>query len=285
LAARIASKRLAVLAWHGLSDASAFRDQLEFLADRVEIVALEDVIAAARDERGLPERAALITFDDADRSHLEIALPLLKERAIPAIAFVVTGMLGTQEPYWWDEAEQLVRLGGVTPGISGDGRPVVAALKRAGDEQRLAALDELRSTASAAAEPRAQLREEELRELDLGGVAIGNHSVTHPCLNRCPEDKIRNEIEGAHETLTAILGHPPAAFAYPNGDWSPAAEQIAKGAGYQLGFLFDHRLQRWPPRDPLRMSRLRVGSSTSLDRFAITLSGLHPLLHRLVGRS
>jgi peptidoglycan/xylan/chitin deacetylase (PgdA/CDA1 family) len=154
-----------------------------------------------------------------------------------------------------------------------------------GDGQRLAALDELRSTASAAAKPRAQLREEELRALEAAGIAVGNHSVTHPCLNWCSADKVRNEIMGAHETLTAILGHPPIAFAYPNGDWSPVAQKVAIEAGYQLGFLFDHRLQQVPPPDPLRMSRLRVGSHTSLNRLVITLSGLHSMLHRLRGRS
>ena len=39
------------------------------------------------------------------------------------------------------------------------------------------------------------------------------------------------------------------------------------------------------PGHPLRLSRVRVNSDTSLDRFAIILSGLHPALHHARGRS
>jgi hypothetical protein len=52
-----------------------------------------------------------------------------------------------------------------------------------------------------------------------------------------------------------------------------------------VAFLFDHRLAPLPLREPLRISRLRVNSDTSTDRFRIILSGLHPTVHRVRGGS
>ncbi len=47
-----------------------------------------------RDGGGLPRRPALITFDDCYQDLLDNALPLLRKRNLPAVAFAVTGLLG-----------------------------------------------------------------------------------------------------------------------------------------------------------------------------------------------
>jgi hypothetical protein len=39
-----------------------------------------------------------------------------------------------------------------------------------------------------------------------------------------------------------------------------------------------------PAANPLRLSRLRVNSDTSLDRFDTVITGLHPALHHARGR-
>jgi hypothetical protein len=51
---------------------------------------------------------------------------------------------------------------------------------------------------------------------------------------------------------------------------------------YSAAFLFDHRHAR-PGSHALRISRLRVNSTTSIDRFAAILSGLHPAVHKARG--
>jgi peptidoglycan/xylan/chitin deacetylase (PgdA/CDA1 family) len=127
------------------------------------------------------------------------------------------------------------------------------------------------------------LRSQDLLDLESAGVVIGNHTLTHPCLPRCTDDVLRREITQAHERLTALLTTTPEAFAYPNGDWDPRAESCLADLGYRSGFVFDHRISRFPVRNPLRVSRVRVNSYTNLDRFELILSGLHPALHRLRG--
>jgi peptidoglycan/xylan/chitin deacetylase (PgdA/CDA1 family) len=70
----------------------------------------------------LPERAALITFDDGYRSVLEVALPWLERFGYPAVLFVPTDFVGRtnlfdlesepEEPLCdWDDLRELVSRG------------------------------------------------------------------------------------------------------------------------------------------------------------------------------
>ena len=130
-----------------------------------------------------------------------------------------------------------------------------------------------------------QLQREELPVLEAGGITVGNHTLTHPCLHQCDETTIRHELEASQRILAEALGHAPRTLAYPNGDHDPRVRRAVAELGFEAAFLFDHRLSAKPPEDPLRISRLRVNADTPMDRFKIILSGLHPALHRLRGRS
>ena len=271
---RRAGQRLAVLAYHAVDDPARFAAQLDHLTRWAHPLSLDAVVAAVRGRRGLPEGAVLVTFDDGARSVYDEALPRLRERGIPAAAFVVTGLLDTDEPYWWTEVEALA---------AGEAASLVRRLKAMPDDDRLATIAELRRVATTPAPRVPQLHRHELGALESAGIAVGNHSHTHPCLPRCADARIRAEVTDAHAVLTNALGHPPVAFAYPNGDCDARTRQVVHECGYDVAFLFDHRLSPAVPPDPLRVSRLRVDSTTSLDRLRTIVSGLHPAVHRLRG--
>jgi peptidoglycan/xylan/chitin deacetylase (PgdA/CDA1 family) len=130
-----------------------------------------------------------------------------------------------------------------------------------------------------------QLAPEDLPALRAAGVEVGNHTWSHPCLDRCADGESERQVEWAHEWLTETLGAAPRAFAYPNGNHDPRAEAALQRLGYAAGFLFDHRLAEVNAArtHPLRLSRLRVSTTASDDRFALILSGLHAGIHRLRG--
>jgi peptidoglycan/xylan/chitin deacetylase (PgdA/CDA1 family) len=277
---------LAVLAYHSVPEVDPFSRQLDYVQQHFHPIGLDRVIAALDGDRSLPSHAALITFDDGDRTVLDTAAPMLRERAIPAVVFVVAGVLDTESPFWWDEALALARAGGTIGGrpVPGDAQ-LLRHLKRTPDANRLAALEELRRTASPGGCRYPQLRSEELAVVEEMGIEVANHTSSHPCLPRCSPDKVVAEISDAHDSLTSILGHPPRAFAYPNGDWDTRAESVLEELGYGSAFLFDHRLTDARKAHPLRLSRLRVNAAGSSDRFRTIVSGLHPTIHRLRGRS
>jgi peptidoglycan/xylan/chitin deacetylase (PgdA/CDA1 family) len=272
---RVAPPRLAVLAYHGISDPACFARQVGWLRCHTHLVGLDDVIAAAHGGP-LPRRAVLITFDDADRTLVEHAVPTLVHHGAPAVAFAVAGLVGTDVPFWWDEVGALAPPGANVASM-------VRELKSVPNDERLARVEALRLTTHRAPVRAEHLSPDQLAGLEAGGVEIGSHSLTHPCLDRCTEDEIAAEAAGSRAILAAALGHPIRAFAYPNGDTDPRVRSAVAAAGYEVAFLFDHRRSPARPPDPLAISRLRVDSDTSLDRLRAIVSGIHPALHHARG--
>lgn len=270
---------LAVLGYHGVDDPRGFARQLDRLMRIARPVSLDEVEEAIASRRPLAGRAVLITFDDGERSVYEHGLPLLRERGLPAVAFVVSSLIGTDRPFWWYEVERLVGEDRV------DGRTAaqwLRHLKTVSQESRLAALEGLRAGQPSVRRP--QLTVDELRALEAGGVRVENHSRTHPLLDTCSDTDVCDEIVVSHEQLTKLLGRAPRSFAYPNGNWDARTERLLGELGYTTAFLFDHRLGPRLPDHPLRISRLRVATTTSPNRFETILSGLHPAVHGLRGR-
>lgn len=282
-----ATRRLAVLAYHGVDNPRVFALQMERLVRVARPVPLAAVEEAVRTGRALPPRSVLVTFDDGDRTVLTEGLPVLTRLGIPAAAFVVTDLIGGDQPFWWAEAAFLAAHGGTARSLAdcppGD---AVRRMKTLPDRERRAALAELGESARARAPRQEQLTPADLLTLTRNGVAVGNHTAGHPCLDRCEGGTVRDEIRRAHDALTGWLGgEEPTAFAYPNGNLDPRADAELRRLGYRIGFLFDHRHDRLLPPHPLRISRLRVNSTTGRDRFDTILSGLHPAVHHLRGGS
>ncbi|MFE2413603.1 polysaccharide deacetylase family protein [Kitasatospora sp. NPDC059408] len=276
-----AAQRLAVLAYHGVTDPGSFGAQLDRLRRLATPVSLAAVLQAVTEQRPLPPRSVLVTFDDADRSVLAHALPALDARGIPAAAFVISELIGTERPFWWHEADFLARHGGRARSLDSDHpAQLLPRLKAMPDPDRRRSLHELRVSADRRPPSQEQLTPADLRDLRDGGIAIGNHTQGHPCFGRCDDDTVRAEIAGAHEALTQWLGEPPIAFAYPDGGHDPRAETVLQELGYRLGFLSDHRLGPRIPSHPLQISRLQVDSTTSTRRFDTILSGLEPAYRR-----
>ncbi len=281
-----ASHRLVVLAYHDVQDAANFARQVEYLAGEMHPVSLDEVLTALSGGRPLPRRSVLVTFDDGDRTVLDVGLPILQQWRVPAVAFVIAGLLDTEQPYWWNEARELLACGARASSLPTLTSPAqVPSLKRLPDEQRLRIVEELQQTAPRPATPARQLTGAELRTMETAAIRIGNHTFSHPCLNRCSDAKVRDEITRAHESLTRVLGAAPKAFAYPNGDVHAAAPPVLAELGYEAAFLFDHRVGRFPPADPFAISRVRLASTVTPERFRILLSGLHSAIHRAVGRA
>ena len=278
---RRAAGRLAILGYHDVADPATFARQMDMLRTRYEPVGLEQAEAILLGTRRPPRRAVLVTFDDAERSVLEYALPIMGERGIRGVVFAIGGLIGTDEPYWWRVVADLVRAGGTT-GMSPPAPPdvVVERLKGVADRSRLAAIDQLRRTATEPAARYPQLTAEELRMLHAGGITVANHTVTHPCLVRCDEAQIRSEITGGADAVADAVGERPTWLAYPNGDSDHRVVAVAAAAGVRVALRYDNRLGPTPPRNPLEVSRLAVESYVAPERLDLILSGLHSSLMR-----
>jgi len=107
---------LRVLAYHGIADHGSdpvlgsfsvppdvFARQLDtLLRAGCHFIDGERFLRFLVGDCGLPRRPVLLTFDDCYRDLLEVALPLLEARDIPAVAFAVAGHVGGTNV--WDRA-------------------------------------------------------------------------------------------------------------------------------------------------------------------------------------
>jgi peptidoglycan/xylan/chitin deacetylase (PgdA/CDA1 family) len=308
-----AARRLAVLTFHDVTDASVFRAQLDRLRRTASPVSLDEVEAAVRGGAPLPPHAVLVSFELGHRTAATTALPALAACGIPAVAFVVAGLVDTEQPYWWHEAEYLAEHGGWARGLSsrpqngrngqgGSGGPggpagrggvgrygrVAAALAALPDPDRRRSLQELRVTARRQAPGAPQLTSADLRALRDAGVALGNHSLGHARLDSCDDYALREEVQGGHHRLARLTGEEPHAFAYPDGAFDGRAEPLLRGLGYSSAFLtdgalFDLRGTDGVRPDPLRISRLQVNTGTPRGLFDGVLAGWNPAARRLRG--
>ena len=122
---RTSSGRVVVLGYHAIADLDSdpvlsrfsvpparFAEHLDTLLRKGwTFVDLDTVLKALDDDGRLPDRAVLLTFDDAYTDLLDVACPILEERGIPAVAFAVTERLGRTNS--WDSedgAEELKLL-------------------------------------------------------------------------------------------------------------------------------------------------------------------------------
>src|SRR5215216_470139 len=105
---------LRILAYHAIADLQGvavleqygvppkmFEHQLELLLRAgFRFVSATEVIRFLQRTGGLPRRAVLLTFDDGYEDLLDIVLPILKEKRIPAVVFAVSNCLGKTNE--WD---------------------------------------------------------------------------------------------------------------------------------------------------------------------------------------
>jgi peptidoglycan/xylan/chitin deacetylase (PgdA/CDA1 family) len=269
---RLANRNhLRALAYHDVKDPRTFEQQLDHLLEHYTPIDLDRVLHGLAGGQ-LPPRSVLITFDDGHRTWVDHAAPTMQRRGIPGVVFVVTGVLGSAVPYWWEEMTALRDTGATD---------VIGYMKRIPDAERLAMLEEARSLAAELPTTNTHLAPDDLKVLEAAGLEVGNHTVTHPLLDQCDPTKIAREIGEAKEMLEGVVGHPVRSFAYPNGNDCAEARRTVAGVGHVVAFLFDHASQQWPPSDALSMSRIRVNAHDPVDTFAIRISGLHPAVHRL----
>lgn len=260
---------LRVLAYHDVPAPELFEAQLRYLKKKYNIITYNQLYDCFFKGVSLPKMALLITFDDGDVSFYKNGFPLLKKYNIPAVLFVITELIDSDKPFWWNEIEYY--LG------KEKGNDKVWELKDVSERVRLDFLNKMRSCKTKEAFSQRQLKTAALKEMQQNGIVISNHSHSHPMFNQCDKNELTNEMQLSVKFLKENQ-FDTTAFAYPNGNYSDLAEEILTENGVQVAFLFDHKVNT-EKINPLRVSRLRVNANAALDEFKSKVSGLHSFIY------
>ena len=193
---------LLVLCYHAVSptwqaDLSVTPERLERQLQRLRARGYRGATFA--EALGTPARGKVlvVTFDDAYRSVLHLALPILEHLGLPGTVFVPTGFAGSEAPMAW-------------PGIDGwlDGPH----------------RDEL-----------VPMSWSELRTLRARGWEIGSHTISHPRLTTLVDAALGRELRESRLACEDGLGEPCHSIAYPYGDVDARVAAAARDAGYRFG--------------------------------------------------
>jgi peptidoglycan/xylan/chitin deacetylase (PgdA/CDA1 family) len=175
-------------------------------------------------------KTVAVTFDDAYRSVLQLADPILGRLGLPGTIFVPTAFATTTGPMTWAGIDRW--LGGP-------------------HEHELFPLSW-----------------DELDDLAGRGWEVGSHTRTHPRLTELPDQELMRELRSSREECETRLGRPCRSIAYPYGSVDERVASAAREAGYLAGAAlpdrFDGESPLLRPRvgvfriDGLRRFRLKV---------------------------
>ena len=258
----------------------SFEEQLVYLKSNYHLVSLADLLAAYENQRKLPARQLLITFDDAYRNFAERAWPILKRHQVPVTLFVPTGYPDHPErTFWWDRLHQAVgKIEGQEVILTPIGSLPVATI-----DQRVNAYRQLRDYVKTLPHEKAMAWVEDfcnrqklppvenpvlswnaLRQLAQEGVTLGAHTRSHPLLNRISLSQVQAEVKGSLEDLRREIGLVMPIFSYPSGGFDEQVIQVVKAHGISLAFTTDNGINDLRRINWLRIRRINISQRAPL---------------------
>lgn len=283
-------------------DSQIFTDHLRILKKYCTPIPLSEIFT----EKKLPANPVVITFDDGYKNNYDVAFPLLQEYQVPATVFVTTGFVDRTHFLWTDRLEYIVAHSASKDTISLQGGTLILKmdnekeklktlglvkekLKHYNEEARLEILENIAQKLGASYEwtqipPELMpISWDEIREMKSSGlVEIGSHTVSHPILSRCSDEKQLYELATSKYRISEELGDDCILFAYPNGrhiDYTKKTIHILKKCGYKIALTTISGFYDGYKNDSFEMKRFATGAR--LEDFACIVSGFR----RLIGKS
>ncbi|TQV71759.1 polysaccharide deacetylase family protein [Exilibacterium tricleocarpae] len=269
-----------------------FGHHLRQLQRHFTLIPLREWIDRWSADRPLPAKACAITFDDGWADNYEYAFPILQREQVPATLFAVSHMIGTDQQFWPNRINDLLRrpprhwqsIDWLQPLLANPAQVpdqetiagVIQHLKQHPDSllhQRLAQID---TSGDGGGHDAALMNWTQLREMAASGlVDVGSHTCHHFRLREDLEPKVLiKELEDSKARLQAELDQPIELFCYPNGDVCDLAlSQVSKL--YKAAVTTAAGINRANQLQPFQLLRIGVHQdrSDSADKLGARLSG------------
>jgi peptidoglycan/xylan/chitin deacetylase (PgdA/CDA1 family) len=191
-----------------------------------QFLSVNDLIEIIAQKKPFPKQAVLITADDSWKENLTNIVDVSNELNVPITIFATLEPIMNEEGYWWSYIEKANKQGVITETVND--------LKKVSNLERLKLLNIAKSTVNI---NREALTQTEVQAIDKSKfVQFGSHTITHPILTQCDDDKSQQEIEQSKQQLEAWLNREVNSFAYPNGSYTAREIRFLKEAGYKVAF-------------------------------------------------
>jgi poly-beta-1,6-N-acetyl-D-glucosamine N-deacetylase len=198
----------------------------------------------------------IITIDDGHKSNFKL-FNCIKDMNLSMTIFLTTGLVGTKKGFWWNNNKS-----------SHDNE----FLKKIPDKERLEILNNYGFNQEYDLLEREALSYEEIIEMKVN-FNFQSHSVSHPILINCNDNKVKKEVEDSKLFLEKNYNFNIFAFAYPNGDWTKREKFYVKRAGYKCILTTIHGYNDFNS-DIFSLKRISGGTGKSYFETVVKSSGL-----------
>jgi peptidoglycan/xylan/chitin deacetylase (PgdA/CDA1 family) len=93
--------------WQLAVSPAHFEEQVARLSKNFNVVPVSELIHNLQQQQ-LPATSVCITFDDGYTDNYLAAAPILERYGCPATFFIPSQYIGQEQPFWWDELEQML---------------------------------------------------------------------------------------------------------------------------------------------------------------------------------
>lgn len=276
-------------------DITQLREQFRYFKEKFNVVRMEEVIAAVKNEIILPPNALLLTFDDGYIDNYTYAFPLLEEFGfqgsffIPGKTFSTHQLLDVNKIHYIlatanihdlvkDVFERMDHYRGIEYDYpSNDELFVTYAIANRFDSRETIFVkrvlqtvlpEELRNTicddlfekhVGISEEQLAYelyLTEEQISFMKKQGMFIGIHGFDHYWLGNLPEDKMQSDIDKALETMDKFIDKNMWVMNFPYGSYNNSVLKYIASKGAVLGLSTE-----------VGIAKIGEGNNLTLPRF------------------
>jgi peptidoglycan/xylan/chitin deacetylase (PgdA/CDA1 family) len=283
-------KGLRILMYHRFSEREALARQCAHIRQYYSPVSFSQVADWLQHDGTLPENALAVTVDDGYRDFYQVAYPVFRQYAIPAMVYLVSDFLDGRLWLWVDQIKHAflqTQRQRITVDIPGESprnfdlgtiearemaaREVTEALKKIPNAERLRFLEGIPELLGIQLPEKAPpeyeaLQWNEVREMAAGGIEFGAHTRTHPILSRLVgERELAGEVGGSKRWIEEQVGLPVDHFCYPNGsepDINREAVEAVRAANFRTAVTTAAGLNHSRAD---RLQLLRIGVQPDLE--------------------
>ena len=239
---------------------STLEKTLGYLKKNYKTISLQNLIEKRKDIESFPDYSAIVTFDDGFKE-LHSFAELFKNNNIKPTVFLVSGMVDTNKNFWWTHTS------------------ISEKLKQISDSHRIAFLEKKGYIFSKEYPVRHSLNREEIEEMS-PYVDFQSHSLSHPILTQCSDDKSFNEIKESHSSLSLILANKINSFAYPNGNYGEREVSALKSNNYLCGLTCKNGFNN-KETSFYELNRISLKDNMGLNEAIVRISGFWGFIKNL----
>lgn len=268
-----------------------FRRQIARFRRDYDIVSLDQALEGPASKQ--PQ--LVLTFDDGDIGLYTHLLPIIRAEGLPVLAYIATGQIVDQRPYWFDRVVNALQGPGtrtIDLGQSGLGRwtvgpdhgpgrsrvigDILGMMKTIDPDQREVVAERVIAQAAPVTAPATPVGPMSLAQLQEfaahPGVTIAAHSHCHNLLDQIPLEDAAHSIALSRTLLQDWTGQEVRHFAYPNSNHNAALRAEMARQGFASATVLDDALT---PRDQDRfaLSRINVGRFGHINRLRLRMAG------------